>query len=66
MTAINIGAITGTMISPKLLELLNDNFPNLFIVGALFQALVFLVLMKMGPSLESTQSPTASVIIESE
>ncbi|MAR47238.1 MAG: hypothetical protein CMA41_05485 [Euryarchaeota archaeon] len=66
MTAINIGAITGTMISPKLLELLNDNFPNLFIVGALFQALVFLVLMKMGPSLESTQSPPASVIIESE
>lgn len=66
MTAINIGAITGTMISPKLLELLNDNFPNLFIVGALFQALVFLVLMKMGPSLESTQSTPASVIIESE
>lgn len=66
MTAINIGAITGTMISPKLLELLNDNFPNLFIVGALFQALVFLVLMKMGPSLESTQSTSASVIIESE
>ncbi len=66
MTAINIGAITGTMISPKLLELLNNSFPNLFIVGALFQALVFVVLMKMGPSLESIQSTPASVIIESE
>ncbi len=66
MTAINIGAITGTMISPKLLELLNNSFPNLFIVGALFQAIVFVVLMKMGPSLESIQSTPASVIIESE
>ena len=55
MTAINIGAISGTMISPKILEMLGDSYPNLFIVGAAFQALVFVVLMMMGPSLEATE-----------
>ena len=75
MTAINIGAISGTMISPKILEMLGDSYPNLFIVGAAFQALVFVVLMMMGPSLEATEltapesvlsEAPASVIIESE
>ena len=75
MTAINIGAISGTMISPKILEMLGDSYPNLFIVGATFQALVFVVLMMMGPSLEATKltapesvliEAPASVIIESE
>ena len=67
MTAINIGAISGTMISPKLLELLGESYPNLFIVGALFQALVFTVLVLMRPSLEETDiSPPASVVIEAQ
>lgn len=75
MTAINIGAISGTMISPKILEMLGDSYPNLFIVGAAFQALVFVVLMMMGSSLEATEpmvpesvvtEAPASVIIESE
>lgn len=67
MTAINIGAISGTMISPKLLELLGDSYPNLFIVGAVFQALVFTVLVLMRPSLEETDlSPPASVVIEAK
>ena len=75
MTAINIGAISGTMISPKILEMLGDSYPNLFIVGAAFQALVFVVLMMMGPSLEATEltapesvlsEAPASVIIGSE
>ena len=56
MTAINIGAISGTMISPRLLELLNDSYPNLFIVGAAFQALVFAVLYMMKDSLEMSES----------
>ena len=56
MTAINIGAISGTMISPRLLELLNDSYPNLFIVGAAFQALVFVVLYMMKDSLEMNES----------
>ena len=53
------------MISPKILEMLGDSYPNLFIVGAAFQALVFVVLMMMGPSLEATE-PTVpeSVVIE--
>lgn len=65
MTAINIGAISGTMISPRILELLGDSYPNLFIVGATFQALVFGVLMLMGPSLEATElTVSESVLIE--
>ena len=56
MTAINIGAISGTMISPRLLELLNDSYPNLFIVGAAFQALVFAVLYMMKDSIEANDS----------
>ena len=65
MTAINIGAISGTMISPKILEMLGDSYPNLFIVGATFQALVFVVLMMMGPSLEATElTVSESVLIE--
>ena len=70
MTAINIGAISGTMISPRLLELLNDSYPNLFIVGAAFQALVFAVLYMMKDSLEvndSTKEMLAAIpVAESE
>ena len=70
MTAINIGAISGTMISPRLLELLNDSYPNLFIVGAAFQALVFAVLYMMKDSLEvndSTSEMLAAIpVAESE
>ena len=70
MTAINIGAISGTMISPRLLELLNDNYPNLFIVGAAFQALVFAVLYMMKDSIEvndSTSEMLAAIpVAESE
>ena len=47
--------------------MLGDSYPNLFIVGAVFQALVFVVLMMMGPSLEATElTAPESVIIESE
>ena len=70
MTAINIGAISGTMISPRLLELLNDSYPNLFIVGAAFQALVFAVLYMMKDSIEvndSTSEMLAAIpVAESE
>jgi MFS family permease len=67
MTAINIGAITGTMVSPRFLEMLNGNYANLFIVGAAFQALVFLVLLKMADSLEPVASlSSSSSAIESE
>ena len=58
MTAINIGAIGGTMVSPKLLELLNGNYPNLFIVGAAFQAIVLGVLIMMKDSVHATDLET--------
>mgnify|MGYP002854212967 FL=1 len=63
MTAINMGALAGTLASPKLLDALGDNYPNLFIVGAAFQALVFVVLMKMGNSLEMSEQ---KLVLEAE
>lgn len=56
MTAINIGALAGTLSSPKILDALGDNYPNLFIVGAAFQALVFAVLYMMKDSIEMNDS----------
>jgi hypothetical protein len=55
------------MVSPRFLEMLNGNYANLFIVGAAFQALVFLVLLKMADSLEPVASlSSSSSAIESE
>ena len=51
-------------------DLLNDNYPNLFIVGAAFQALVFAVLYMMKDSIEvndSTSEMLAAIpVAESE
>ena len=63
MTAINIGALLGMGASPKILDMLDDSFPNLFLVGALFQALVFLILTKIDMSILEKDD---SVLAESE
>jgi predicted MFS family arabinose efflux permease len=46
MTLINVGAFTGNALSPQLLDLVGGSFPNLFLAGAAFQALVLLVLFQ--------------------
>ena len=45
MTLINVGAFTGNALSPRLLDLAGGSFPNLFLFGAAFQALVLVVLL---------------------
>ena len=46
MTLINVGAFTGNALSPKLLDLVGGSFPNLFLAGAVFQAIVLFVLLQ--------------------
>lgn len=46
MTLINVGAFTGNALSPQLLDLVDGSYPNLFLAGAAFQALVLLVLLQ--------------------
>ena len=47
MTLINVGAFAGNALSPILLDVAGGSFPNLFLFGAAFQALVFLVLLQI-------------------
>jgi len=47
MTLINVGAFAGNALSPRLLDLVDGSFPNLFLFGAAFQALVLLVLLQI-------------------
>lgn len=47
MTLINVGAFTGNALSPILKDMAGGSFPNLFLFGAAFQALVFLVLLQI-------------------
>ncbi|MEE2759590.1 MAG: MFS transporter [Candidatus Thermoplasmatota archaeon] len=37
MTLINVGALSGTLLSPTILETLGGNFANLFLIGAVLQ-----------------------------
>lgn len=47
MTLINVGAFVGNALSPQILDLVGGSFPNLFLFGAAFQALVFVVLSRI-------------------
>ena len=47
MTLIDVGAFAGNALSPVLLDVAGGSFPNLFLFGAAFQALVFLVLLQI-------------------
>ena len=46
MTLINVGAFAGNALSPQLLDLVGGSFPNLFLAGAVFQAIVLIVLLQ--------------------
>ena len=62
MTLINVGAFVGNALSPRILDAVGGNFPNLFLVGAAFQAMVILVLLKI----KVEQKPESIVIETSE
>ena len=66
MTLINVGAFAGNALSPRVLDMVDGSYANLFLVGAAFQGLVFLVLLGMGSRLQSTShSPPENVVISS-
>lgn len=46
MTLINVGAFAGNELSPHLLDFVGGSFPNLFLAGAVFQAIVLIVLLQ--------------------
>ena len=66
MTLINVGAFAGNALSPRVLDMVDGSYANLFLVGAAFQGLVFLVLLGMGSRLQSTSDlAPESVVISS-
>ena len=64
MTLINVGAFAGNALSPILLDVAGGSFPNLFLFGAAFQALVFLVLLQIKD--EDVASASSTGLQESE
>ena len=60
MTLINVGAFAGVALSPKLLDLAGGSFPNLFLAGAAFQALVFIVLIQIDDDATVSAADVAS------
>ena len=55
MTLINVGAFAGNYLSPRALDIVSNSFPNLFLVGAIFQGLLILVLMQIDMSDTSSE-----------
>ena len=47
MTLVNVGAFVGNALSPRILDAFDGSFPNLFLAGAAFQAIIIFVLMKI-------------------
>ena len=47
MTLVNVGAFAGNALSPRILDAFDGSFPNLFLAGAAFQAVIILVLLKI-------------------
>ncbi len=60
MTLINVGAFAGVYLSPRLLDAVGGNFPNLFLAGAAFQALVFIVLTQIDDDATVSAADVAS------
>ena len=55
MTLINVGAFAGNALSPIVFDAVGKSFPNLFLVGAIFQGLLILVLMQIDMSDTSSE-----------
>ena len=58
MTLINVGAFAGNALSPIVLDAVGNSFPNLFLVGALFQGLLILVLLRIDMDSSSIDEST--------
>jgi len=67
MTLINVGALSGTLLSPSVLEALGGNFPNLFLIGAVLQFCLLFPLSKIrGASTSAPQSEMLTGATEAE
>jgi predicted MFS family arabinose efflux permease len=60
MTLINVGALSGTLLSPSVLEALGGNFPNLFLLGAVLQFCLLFPLSKIRGA--STSAPESMML----
>ena len=58
MTLINVGAFAGNALSPIVLDTVSNSFPDLFLVGALFQGLLILVLLRIDMDSSSIDDST--------
>ena len=63
MTLINVGAFTGNYLSPRCLDMVGGNYANLFLIGAAFQGLVFVVLFTMGSRLYAIEDSVPSSVV---
>ncbi len=57
MTLINVGAFAGNALSPIVFDAVGESFPDLFLVGAIFQGLLIFVLLKIdveSPSIDGS------------
>ena len=57
MTLINVGAFAGNALSTQLLDVADGSFPNLFLFGAAFQALVFIILLQINDEPSGAAAP---------
>ena len=60
MTLINVGALSGTLLSPSILEALGGNYPNLFLIGAVLQFCLLIPLSKIRSA--STSAPKSMML----
>ena len=60
MTLINVGALSGTLLSPSVLEALGGDFPNLFLIGAALQFCLLFPLSKIRGA--STSAPESMML----
>ena len=58
MTLINVGAFAGNALSPIVFDAVGKSFPNLFLVGAIFQGLLIYVLLKIDVDSSSIDGST--------
>ncbi|MEC9204307.1 MAG: hypothetical protein VYB29_01395, partial [Candidatus Thermoplasmatota archaeon] len=67
MTLINVGALSGTLLSPSVLEALGGDFPNLFLIGAVLQFCLLFPLSKIrGASTSAPESMMHTGAAEAE
>ena len=58
MTLINVGAFAGNALSPIVFDAVGESFPDLFLVGAIFQGLLIYVLLKIDVDSSSIDGST--------